>query len=32
MSLRDLVRRGLIDKMEALHYARDPEKLKLDMV
>ena len=31
-SLRDLFRRGLIDRMEALHYARDPEKLKLELV
>jgi twitching motility protein PilT len=32
MSLRDLFRRGLIDKMEALHYARDPENLKLELI
>jgi twitching motility protein PilT len=32
MSLKDLFRRGLIDRMEALHYARDPENLKLDLV
>jgi twitching motility protein PilT len=31
MSLRDLFRRGLIEKAEALHYARDPENLKLDL-
>jgi twitching motility protein PilT len=32
MSLRDLCRRGLIDKPDALHYARDPEKLKADLM
>jgi twitching motility protein PilT len=31
MSLRDLFRRGLIDRMEAMHYARDPESLRLDI-
>jgi twitching motility protein PilT len=32
MSLRDLVRRGVIDKTDALHYARDPVNLNLDLL
>jgi twitching motility protein PilT len=32
MSLRELFRQGLIDKTEALHYARDPGSLRLDMI
>jgi twitching motility protein PilT len=32
MSLRNLFRRGLIDKTEAMRCARDPDNLKLDLV
>jgi twitching motility protein PilT len=32
MSLRDLFRRGVIDETEAMYHARDPARLKLDLV